>query len=257
MVSWPVADVSARLASHDAVVCVAGLTGCEEQVGRAVGTLSPAERERYAGYMNTIVARRFALGRALLREVLGCALGAVPECIPLCEGVHGKPALGGAWRARQLWFSVAHCEDLLLVALSRTADVGIDLERSRSIEQWERVADRVLSPTERAQLRHAVEEGEDAGIVFLRHWCRVEAELKAIGCGIVGLEEHRAGKRPLGLRLLDLTDLPLPASVRGGTARYQAALALCAPGVESARQSSLASSHAATPTIAPTRTSTR
>jgi 4'-phosphopantetheinyl transferase len=257
MVNWPVTDVSARLASHDAVVCVAGLTGCDTQVARAVATLSYAERERHAAYTNGIVARRFAIGRALLREILGCVLGVAPERIPLCDGVHGKPSLGGEWRARPIWFSVAHCEDLVLVALSRTADVGIDLERSRSIEQWERVADRVLSPTERAQLQRSVEEGEDAGIVFLRHWCRVEAELKAIGCGIVGLEDHRAGKRPLGLRLLDLTDLPLPAPMRASTARYQAALALCAPGVESARQSALASTQAATPTIAPTRTSTR
>lgn len=257
MVNWPITDVSARLASHDAVVCVAALTGCDANVARAVAMLSSAERERHAAYTNAIVARRFAIGRALLREILGCVLGTAPERIPLCEGVHGKPSLGGEWRARPIWFSVAHCEDLLLVALSRTADVGIDLERSRSIEQWERVADRVLSPTERAQLQRSVEEGEDAGIVFLRHWCRVEAELKAIGCGIVGLEDHRAGKRPLGLRLLDLTDLPLPAPMRASTARYQAALALCAPGVESARQSALASSQAATPTIAPTRTSTR
>lgn len=257
MVTWPVTDVSARLATHDAVVCVAGLTGCDSQVARAVATLSSSERERHAGYTNAIVARRFAIGRALLREILGCVLGVAPERIPLCEGVHGKPSLGGEWRARPLWFSVAHCEDVVLVALSRSADVGIDLERSRSIEHWERVADRVLSPSERAQLARAVEEGEDPGIVFLRHWCRVEAELKAIGCGIVGLEEHRAGKRPLGLRLVDLGELPLPAPVRAGPSRYQAALALCAPGVESARQSASAASHDATPTIAPARTSTR
>ncbi|HET7188130.1 MAG TPA: hypothetical protein VFI52_08245, partial [Gemmatimonadaceae bacterium] len=140
MVSWPITDVSARLASHDAVVCVAGLAGCDAQAARAVATLSSAERERHAGYMNAIVARRFAIGRALLREILGCVLGVAPDRIPLCDGVHGKPALGGAWRARPIWFSVAHCEDLMLVALSRTSDVGIDLERSRAIEQWERVA---------------------------------------------------------------------------------------------------------------------
>jgi phosphopantetheinyl transferase len=170
--------------------------------------------------------------------------------------LHGKPALGRDSVARPLWFSVAHCEDLLLVALSRAADVGVDLERARSIEQWERVADRVLAPGERVQLQRTVEAGEDAGTAFLRHWCRVEAELKAIGCGIVGLEEHRAGKRPLGLHVMDLVDLPVPAALRANATRYQAALALCSPGLDSVRHSAAASGHAASPTAKPARAST-
>lgn len=253
---WPVADVSARLASHDAVVCATTLLASDAELARAVAALSAEERARYEAYTNAVVARRFAVGRAHLREIVGCALGLAPACVPLRAGLHGKPALACGVAARPLWFSVAHCEDLLLVALSRTADVGIDLERARAIEQWERVADRVLAPAECVQLRRAVGDGEDAGTVFLRHWCRVEAELKAIGCGIAGLEDHRAGKRPLGLRLLDLDGLPLPTAATANGVRYQAALALCAPGVESARQSALAPSHVARPTIPPARTST-
>jgi phosphopantetheinyl transferase len=255
-VVWPVADVSARLASHDAVVCATTLLATEAELARALAVLSAEERTRYNDYTNAVVARRFAVGRAQLREIIGCVLGMAPACVPLRSGLHGKPALAGGGAARPLWFSVAHCEELLLVALSRTADVGVDLERSRAIEQWERVADRVLAPAECAQLRRAVSEGEDPGILFLRQWCRVEAELKAIGCGIVGLEDHQAGKRPLGLRLIDLDGLPLPATATGSGVRYHAALALCAPGVESARQSALAPSDAARPTIPPARTST-
>ncbi len=256
-VAWPVTDVSARLASHDAVLCAASLVAGDAELAHALTVLSGDERARYAAYTNTVVARRFAIGRALLREIVACALGTSPERVPLREGVHGKPYLGRDNTGRALWFSVAHCEDLLVVALSRTSDVGVDLERARAIEQWERVADRVLAPCERSQLRCTVDAGEEAGVAFLRHWCRVEAELKAIGCGIAGLEEHRAGKRPLGLRLADVTDLPLPAAVMANGARYLAALALCASGVESARQSTLATSHAPPPTITPARTSTR
>lgn len=255
-VSWPVADVSARLATYDAVLCATSLLASDAEVARSVAMLSRDEQARHATYTNVVVARRFARGRAMLREIIGCALGVAPDRIPLREGLHGKPALGRGARVRPLWFSVAHCEDLLLVALSRTWDVGVDLERSRAIEQWERVADRVLAPGERAQLRHAVDGGEDAGTAFLRHWCRVEAELKAIGCGIAGLEDHRAGKRPLALRLVDLVDLPIPAAVAASGGRYQGALALCAPGAESARQSAVADSQAARPTIPPARAST-
>jgi 4'-phosphopantetheinyl transferase len=255
-VDWPAADVSARLAVHDAVVCVATLHATDAELARVVRVLCPVEHDRFASYTNAVVARRFAMGRALLREIVGCALGMAPDTVPLREGLHGKPALAGSLARRPLWFSVAHCEDLLVVALSRTSDVGVDLERERAIEQWERVANRVLAPAGRAQLKRAVEDGEDPGPVFLRHWCRVEAELKAIGCGIVGLEDHRAGRRPFGLRLIDLDALPLPASIAASGVRYHAALALCAPGVERARQSVLAPSHAARPTIAPARAST-
>jgi len=257
VLSWPVADVSARLASHDVVICAASLHATDGELARAVQVLSEHERARYHGYTNSVVGRRFAVGRALLREIVGCATGTAPGQVPLGEGVHGKPALCGGWRARPLWFSIAHCEDLILVALSTTSEVGVDLERSRSIEQWERVADRVLSPSERTQLRLAVDRGEDPGTVFLRHWCRVEAELKAIGCGIAGLEDHQAGRRPLGLRVVDLSALPWPSSAVADGARYQAALALCAPGVESARQSALASSQTTRPTATPAIASTR
>ena len=161
-----------------------------------------------------------------------------------------------------LWFSVAHCDDLLLVALSREGEVGVDVERTRSIDCWERVADRTLAPDERADLLRAVERGDDPGRVFLRHWCRVEAELKAIGCGIAGLEAHLAGTRPRGLRLADLPELPLPPCVANGGMRYQAAVALCAPVSISAlddeimRQATLEMPKVDSPVMSPARAST-
>ena len=256
VVGWPVTDVSARLVAHDVVVCAATLLASDTEVARSLAMLSSAERARHDAYTNVVVARRFAVGRAALREIVGCVLGSAPDRVPLVEGLHGKPALARGAVARPLWFSVAHCEELLLVGLSRSADVGVDVERARSIEQWQRVADRVLDATERAQLRRAVDAGEEPGSAFLRHWCRVEAELKAIGCGIAGLEHHQAGMRPMGLRLADLDDLPLPRPIAASGARYQAAVALCAPGVDGARQSAMASAQATRPTITPTRAST-
>lgn len=257
LVAWPAEEnLSARLATHDVVIVSASLHACESELSRTLDVLSADERARVEAYANAVVARRFAVARRTAREVLGAILGMAPTAVPLRHGLHGKPALARGAAPRPLWFSIAHCEDLALVALSRTDDVGVDLERTRAIEQWERLADRVLDPAERMQLRCAVERGEDAGSAFLRHWCRVEAELKAIGCGIVGLEAHRAGKRPLGLRVADLPDLPLPTDVAASGARYQAAVAVCAPGVESARQSTTATRHPTTPTINPASAST-
>lgn len=241
---------------HDVVVYSASLLADDVALERMLGVLSLDEQERFEAFTNAVVARRYAVARVVLRKILGSVLGVDPAAVPIRHGLHGKPALARSVGARHVWFSVAHSEDLALVALSRSADVGVDLERARSIEQWKRVADRVLDPRERAQLGHAVELGDDPGIAFLRYWCRVEAELKAIGCGIAGLEAHREGKRPLGFRCADLLNLPLPADIEATGARYQAAVALCAPGVESARHSAVAASHDVAPTSNPTSAST-
>lgn len=250
---WPAADVSARLREFDVVICTASLLGDEGEVAMALGCLSRDERDRFLGYGNHVVARRFALGRALLRQVVGAAKGCAPEEVGLQTGIHGKPALRGPSSAAGLWFSVSHCDDLVAMAISRKADVGIDVERTRSMEQWERLADRVLDPRERAALQEEVESGVDAGVAFLGYWCRVEAELKAIGSGIAGLEAHRAGRRPAGLQVVTLDSLPVPDSM--GRAAYQAALALCAPSA-SLRQSASATSHAAKPVARPAHAST-
>jgi len=250
---WPSAD-AARIGDADVKVYAASLLGDDALVDRAVGTLSKAEQQRFAGYSNGVVARRFALGRAVLREILGALQSTSPSSVRLVEGEFGKPALAPTPGKAALWFSVAHCDDLLLVALSREGEVGVDVERTRPVDCWERVADRTLAPAERAQLLRSVERGEDADQVFLRHWCRVEAELKAVGCGIHGIEAHRAGQRPIGLRVADLSHMPLPNELAVTGVRYQAAVALCPS--ESARHSARAASQQTIPTTAPARAST-
>ena len=251
---WPSAD-AARIGDADVKVYTASLLADGERLEGATRMLSRAEQARFAGYSNAVVARRFAVGRAVLREVLGALQGVAPSAVTLVQGEFGKPALAcGAARA-PLWFSVAHCDDLLLVALSREGEVGVDVERERPIDCWQRVAERTLAQAERDELFRAIERGEAPDRVFLRHWCRVEAELKAIGCGIQGLESHRAGERPAGLRVADLARLPLPSELAAIGVRYEAAVALCSAS-DSARQARRASNQQAAPSAAPTRAST-
>jgi len=252
---WPHASVRALLDRFDVLVCSASLVAEPSLVADALAVLAPIERERYEQYEYSAVARRFAIGRLRLRELLGALLGLPAATVPIQIGLHGKPALSHGVHAGGLRFSVAHCEELLLVAVTRIGDVGIDVERVRPIERWARVADRVFAPAERAALGREVESGEEPSAVFFRHWCRGEAELKAIGCGISGLGAHRDGWHPAGLKVVELSAIPLPNALADEGVRYQGAVAVCTPR-DAARQSAAETSQLRPPRNTPTSAST-
>jgi 4'-phosphopantetheinyl transferase len=252
---WPNASLVAMLDGADVLVCSASLTADDRTVADALAVLDPTERERFERYENTEVARRFAVGRLRLREMLGSILGAPPIAVPIHLGLHGKPALARSAQSR-IRFSVAHCEELLLVAITRIGDVGVDVERVRTIERWARVADRVFGPVDRAALGREIANGDDPSEVFFRFWCRGEAELKAIGCGISGLSAHRDGWHPAGLRVAELPAIAIPEALAGADVRYQAAVAVCAPRETAPFQSALDATQARLPRNTPTSAST-
>ena len=253
---WPHDALATPLAACDVLVCSAALTADRDAVMRALPVLDLTERERFERYENADVARRFAIGRLRLREMLAALLGIAPAAVPIQIGLHGKPALTRAAQSSGLRFSVAHCEELLLIALTRLGDVGIDVERVRPIERWARVADRVFGPGDRAAIGREIAGGDEPSSVFFRFWCRGEAELKAIGCGISGLNAHRDGWHPAGLRVSELAEVPLPAGLAAEGVRYQAAVAVCAPREASGSRTPADTNQARPPRNTPTSAST-
>jgi 4'-phosphopantetheinyl transferase len=253
---WPQPSLPSLVARNDVVVCSAALLGGDDAVARALAVLDAAESLRFERYGNTDVARRFAIGRLRLREMLAALLAIPPHAVPIQIGLHGKPALARGLQRSGLRFSVAHCDELLLVALSRVGEVGIDVERVRPIERWARVADRVFGATERTAIGREIDRGEDPSSVLLRFWCRGEAELKAIGSGISGLSAHREGWHPAGLRVAELSTVSLPDELRSDGVSYQAAVALCEPREASGSRAPLDSFQARPPRITPTSAST-
>lgn len=255
-VVWPHDALGTLIPASDVVVCSTSLVADRDAVTRALTVLDLRERERFERYENADVARRFAIGRLRLREMLGALLGVAPVAVPIQIGLHGKPALSRAAQSSGLRFSVAHCEELLLVALTRLGDVGIDVERVRPIERWARVADRVFGPGDRAAIGSQIAGGDEPSSVFFRFWCRGEAELKAIGCGISGLNAHRDGWHPAGLRVAELPEISLPPGFGAESARYQAAVAVCAPRDASGSRTATDTAQARPPRNTPTSAST-
>lgn len=151
---------------------------------KLVATLSPAERQRADHFRLAEPRQRFVVSRAVLRRLLGKYLG-LPDCdVTLEMDARGKPRLAAGQSAVDLQFNVAHSGDLALVAITVDCEVGVDVERERSVSHAEHIARRFFHPSEMEAVLAGLPAERDA--VFLRCWTGKEAVLKALGSGVTG-----------------------------------------------------------------------
>ena len=146
------------------------------------GCLSADELVRAGRLAFEPLRRRFVLGRAALREILGCYLGRSPADLTFGRGPHGKPYLLPARDNECLRFNLSHSDDLAMVALIPQRAVGVDLERMRPMAGIDDMVARYFAPAER--LAFAGAPAADRLSVFYRYWTLKEAHLKASGVGL-------------------------------------------------------------------------
>lgn len=180
---WPVRDGPPTLEMGDVHLWAVPLDLEPEAQAALVRFLADDERARSRRYVSAVVGARFAVGRGVLRALLGAYAQMPPAELVLAAGVRGKPMLvgpGPEW----LRFNMAHSHTLALVAVARDVDVGIDVEHRRAVPAAETLAARYLHADDaRALAALPPSERSDA---FLRRWARAEATLKATGEGLAG-----------------------------------------------------------------------
>jgi 4'-phosphopantetheinyl transferase len=162
-------------------IVVASLTQEPAAVRASASLLSATERERAARFAFVRDARRFIVGRARLRQLLGARLGERPGSVRLISGAHGKPALADAGPT-SLRFTLSHCDDLAVYALSSGCEVGIDVEAVRPLPDADVIAARFFSPRE--QVAYCALDPHDRPLGFFHCWTRKEAFVKALGGGL-------------------------------------------------------------------------
>ena len=111
----------------------------------------------------------FVLSRGFLRTILGRYLGGEVRFV---YGSHGKPALDPAGPC----FNLSHTGALVILGLTLESEIGVDVERIRSIENRDAIAERYFSPSEYGQAL--------SDEVFFQCWTRKEAYIKAVGGGL-------------------------------------------------------------------------
>ncbi len=146
------------------------------------GMLSPPERARREAFRFARDRLRYATSHAALYRLLGAYLGCAPEAVRLITGQWGKPALDPRTHSNPVWFNMAASGPLALIAVTRAAEVGVDLEELAPFPDLSEVAADHFSPEERAAIAAAT--GAQRLATFYRCWTRKEAYLKALGVGL-------------------------------------------------------------------------
>ena len=184
-ISWPAPPAGWPIEGDDTHVWAVSLHVSPTALAGFAETLSAAERHRADRFHFERDRDRFIAGRGFLRRVLGCYLRVGPRTIELEYGSHGKPSLGGRFATSGLLFNLAHCEDLALLAVTRAGMIGVDVERVRTLADFDELAARFFSPRECARFRGLPPSERPAA--FFKIWTRKEAWLKATGEGIAEL----------------------------------------------------------------------
>jgi 4'-phosphopantetheinyl transferase len=140
-------------------------------------TLNQVERNKAADLCSCQLRRHFIASHGLLRAILSRYVPAAPSELEFANDPHGKPRLVGATQAPS--FNMAHSGELAIYAISARAEVGVDVERIRSLEHISLIASQFFSPREQAALRTLSEEDQLYG--FFDYWTRKEALIKAFG----------------------------------------------------------------------------
>lgn len=197
--SWKTAAFVPTLSDTEIHLWATTLHATPAEIQIAESLLSTEERERANRFVYDVHRYRFILRRAWLRRVLSEYAGQNAGTIKLSAGPHGKPELTDSPMAPDLRFNMSHSDGIALLAVTRSGEVGVDIERVRPLDDLSSMLRTCLSANEQRDLAR-LDDGQRTS-EFFRYWTCKEAIVKAHGEGLgIPLESvpivFRAGADP-------------------------------------------------------------
>ncbi|MAD79753.1 MAG: 4'-phosphopantetheinyl transferase superfamily protein [Pirellulaceae bacterium] len=171
-------DDGRQVPSGDVHVWSASVAAYRSRESALLGLLADDEIDRANRFVFEKDRLSFVLGRATLRTLLGRCLSKRPQEVQIVANCFGKPEL----ERKALFFNTSHSGDVVLIALCRDHEIGVDVERVRHLEEMEQLATKFFSPREVSELRAAPPQQMSAA--FFACWTRKEAYVKARGHGL-------------------------------------------------------------------------
>jgi 4'-phosphopantetheinyl transferase len=140
--------------------------------------LDPVEAARAARFASRDERRRHVVSHGVLRLILSAFTRCDPRAIHIAATTAGKPYVVG----RGPHFSLSHCGDVALVAVTRGGPTGVDVERVRSDLELDTFARPLVSAPDIARIEARAPEARRRE--WFQAWARLEAVAKASGEGL-------------------------------------------------------------------------
>lgn len=144
--------------------------------------LSDAELRQARRFRHDRDRWMFLFSHAWLRSLLASYLKCDSKMIAFRRGPNGKPYVLDPPYGDYLKFNMSHSGKIVLLAFTRDVNVGIDVEETRFLDEFDGLVDLVLTENEQRVL-HAL-PSEHQLHAFFRYWVCKEAFVKATGDGL-------------------------------------------------------------------------
>lgn len=145
--------------------------------------LNPQEKEKLKRFRFSEDQHQFLVTRALLKSVLSLYHTNVNpgdwtfRCNP-----HGKPAISNNSVADPVMFNLAHCDGMIVLAIHKCNEIGVDVEHLNRPYSISEVAAEFFSPLEKSALLELPEICQHKR--FIELWTLKESYIKATGQGL-------------------------------------------------------------------------
>ena len=175
--------VDARLLDwHDVHVWLVSLDEHAPHLDELRQVLSAEERHRAAQFVREADRVRFAVGRGILRRLLGHYLDMPPKDVELRSTAFGKPEVAAVTGEPSIQFNLSHSGGQAAYAFARGRRVGIDLEAVRPLSDLDGMVRQVLTMQEQREFNRLPPTLRLPA--FYQCWTRKEAVTKAMGEGL-------------------------------------------------------------------------
>lgn len=145
--------------------------------------LSDAERRQQARFHFADDRKRYLVTRALVRSVLSHYAAVDPRAWVFVANDYGRPAIGNRHPdAQDLRFNLSHTRGLVVLAVGRQRELGVDVENVAARRVSPDIADAFFALDEAADV--AATQAARVHDRLLEYWTFKESYIKARGMGL-------------------------------------------------------------------------